>query len=394
MLAHPEQNPVDLAEYFHDRSILIVEDRPNMLRTIRNMLRNMGVPPRNIVTASDGREALKKSKGLDRPDFMLLDIYLPRLSGIELLRELEQLGQLKDTLVLIITADSHEEMVGQAFEAGASGYLIKPFTEDTLKQKILNIIARPAFLEQFEAVERLIDEERFDEALQWTDEIVKTMPYSPGALLLRGTALEGLHRDIEALASYETALDYSPIYLRVIKKLIDYHRSRGHTAEALTYLKQADALNPYHPGRKLDLGRISLESDRPGRAERYFEAAISIDPDLAFEAAAICLEKRPDLAEKYYRMALERTLDLRTLNQLGMALRAQGKWLEAIQEYNRALKISPGNAGIFFNIGRAYLQGHQERDAVSYFRRAVDVAPEMHEARAALERLTLKERGG
>ena len=379
--------PTDLSRYFKDRNILVVEDRVNMLRTMKNMLRNIGVPADHILSAPDGREAMHILNATERATFVLLDLHLPVLSGIEVLKEMAADENLKDMPVLVVTADNHEDMVGQAFEAGAKGYLIKPFNEDTLREKITNIINPAEYLKLFAEVEQLIEQAKYEEAIELSKMILEVRSDSPGAYVLRGRAYEGLHMDQEALASYEKAHRLSPIYLRVINKLIDFHLARNQFAEAFSFLEKADTLNPHHARRKIQMGRVYLELGQGSKAEKAFDKAVEIEPELVGQVSEDCLKRRPDLAEKYCRQSLAVKEEIYIINQLGMALRAQGKWAEAVNEYKWALDLSPNDGRVFYNMGRAYLQGEKRKEALSCFQKAVKLDADLKEAGEEIERL-------
>ncbi|MEW5721828.1 MAG: tetratricopeptide repeat protein [Thermodesulfobacteriota bacterium] len=384
-MVSPQQKT--LSEYFQDHGLLLVEDRPTMRRTLRTMFKTFGVPPENIYEAGDGPDALEILKHETKSFFVLLDLNLPSMTGLEVLEKINADPQLKDTPVVVVTADNHEGSVAIAVEAGAKGYIIKPFTEKTLKEKISNVINPPDFLETFNRIEQHLEEGEYDKAIKLADLIIEIKPGSPGAYLLRGEGYEGLKRDDEALASYEAAHKFAPIYMRVLKKLTDFFLRRDRLEEALVYLEKADKLSPFNPERKINLGRLYLETGRMAKVKKVFDEAVKLNPALVDQAAETCLEKRPDLAEYYYRASLAIKQDITTINQLGIALRNQGKWAEAIKEYELALRISPSDEGLYFNLGRAYAEGGQIQAAVRSFKKALDLNPRLKPARKEYERM-------
>lgn len=381
--SHTEQ----IAKYFKKRNILIVEDRPNFRRTIRIMLRVFGIPPEHIEEAGTGEEALTILSRTNREYFLLLDLYLPKMSGVELLKEMSFDENMKNYPAVLITADNHESMVGHAFENGARGYIIKPFTETTLREKLINIIDPPSYLILFEEVESLLLGQRYQKVIDKTQEILRQKPGSPGAYALMGEAYEGLKMDREALRSFERAHSAAPIYLRVIKKLSNFHIKRKQSSRALYYLELADQLNPYNPERKLSIGKVFLNEGRAKKAEHAFDQAITLAPETAQKAAESCGELFPRLAEKYYLKALEIKKDIITINQLGIVLRAQGKWMEAIDQYKTALGIAPQNEGIYFNMGRAYGEGKKNSEALACFQQVLKINSNMKEARNEIDKL-------
>lgn len=116
-----------------DMKILVVDDFATMRRIVRNILQQLGFT--NVAEAEDGRLALDKLKS---GDFKLVisDWNMPNMMGIDLLRAVRGDDSLKTTPFLMVTAESNKENVIQAVQAGVSNYIVKPFTADTLEQKL------------------------------------------------------------------------------------------------------------------------------------------------------------------------------------------------------------------------------------------------------------------
>lgn len=89
-----------------------------------------------VAVAEDGEAAIKKIKE-EKPDMVLLDIFMPKFDGIEVLRQIKQLDEVKDIPVIVLTNASEKEYVDQAMQLGAVDYLIKSnFTPDEVKGKL------------------------------------------------------------------------------------------------------------------------------------------------------------------------------------------------------------------------------------------------------------------
>ena len=74
-------------------------------------------------------------------------------------------------------------------------------------------------------------------------------------------------------------------------------------------------------------------------------------------------------------------------NRLGIALRRKGRYLEAIEEYKRAVKLDPEDEAIYYNMGRAYLEADRKRDAISSFKKALEIDPNFKECKEMLEKV-------
>ena len=113
--------------------ILTVDDFSTMRRIIKNMLRQLGYT--NIVEAADGSEALSLLQR-EKVDFVISDWNMPNMSGLDLLKAIRADDNLKPLPVLLVTAEALKENVVEALKAGVNNYVIKPFTAETLKEKI------------------------------------------------------------------------------------------------------------------------------------------------------------------------------------------------------------------------------------------------------------------
>ena len=115
---------------------LVVDDFSTMRRIVRNLLKELGFV--NVQEAEDGVDALKKLRA-DTFDFVVSDWNMPNMTGIELLREIRKDEKLKTLPVLMVTAEAKRENIIEAAQAGASGYVVKPFTAATLDEKLKKI---------------------------------------------------------------------------------------------------------------------------------------------------------------------------------------------------------------------------------------------------------------
>ncbi|NOY62492.1 MAG: chemotaxis protein CheY [Gammaproteobacteria bacterium] len=119
--------------------ILIVDDFSTMRRIIKNLLRDLGF--NNTSEADDGNTALPALQSGDF-DFLITDWNMPGMQGIDLLKAVRADAKLASLPVLMVTAESKREQIVEAAEAGVNGYVVKPFTAATLKEKIEKIFER------------------------------------------------------------------------------------------------------------------------------------------------------------------------------------------------------------------------------------------------------------
>ena len=119
--------------------ILIVDDFSTMRRIIKNLLRDLGFT--NTFEADDGNTALPMLKDGDF-EFVVTDWNMPIMQGIDLLKEIRKDPQLKHLPVLMVTAEAKREQIIEAAQAGVNGYIVKPFTAGTLKEKLDKVFER------------------------------------------------------------------------------------------------------------------------------------------------------------------------------------------------------------------------------------------------------------
>jgi two-component system chemotaxis response regulator CheY len=116
--------------------ILTVDDFSTMRRIIKNILHHLGYP--NVVEADDGSAAFAILQTQDI-DFVISDWNMPQMNGLELLKAIRADDKLQHVPVLLVTAEALKENVVEAVKAGVNGYIVKPFTAETLREKIAAI---------------------------------------------------------------------------------------------------------------------------------------------------------------------------------------------------------------------------------------------------------------
>ena len=119
--------------------ILVVDDFSTMRRIIKNLLKDLGFS--HIQEADDGSTALPMLQQGDF-DFVVTDWNMPGMQGIDLLRAIRADDKLKHLPVLMVTAEAKKEQIVAAAQAGVNGYVVKPFTAATLKEKLDKIFER------------------------------------------------------------------------------------------------------------------------------------------------------------------------------------------------------------------------------------------------------------
>lgn len=124
---------------YKDLTVLVVDDFVTMRRIVRKILRDLGFE--NIIEAEDGIAAMEVLKGT-KIDLVVSDWNMPRMTGLELLKEVRGSEKIKDMPFLMVTAEAQKENIVEAVKARVSNYIVKPFTAATLEEKLAKIIPR------------------------------------------------------------------------------------------------------------------------------------------------------------------------------------------------------------------------------------------------------------
>ncbi len=123
----------------HDMAtVLIVDDDPFITRLVRMKVEQLG---HTVETARDGEEGLVRAEEV-HPDLILLDLMMPRMNGLEMCRRLRARDDGKRVPVVMLTAKAQERDIEAGFAAGATDYLIKPFSPRELQARVRAMLAR------------------------------------------------------------------------------------------------------------------------------------------------------------------------------------------------------------------------------------------------------------
>ena len=119
--------------------ILIVDDFSTMRRIVKNLLHDLGYT--NTAEADDGKTAWTALQTTTF-DFVVTDWNMPGMTGLDLLKKIRADARMSTLKVLMVTAEAQREQIIEAAQAGVNGYIIKPFTAVTLKEKLDKIAQR------------------------------------------------------------------------------------------------------------------------------------------------------------------------------------------------------------------------------------------------------------
>ena len=122
--------------------VLVVDDSSTMRRILINCLAKIKVT--EVAQAGDGTEALTVLAAQGPFDLMLTDWNMPQMTGIDLLKAVKADPKLTAMPVVIVTTEAEKERIVEAIKCGAANYIVKPFTPETLYEKIKSLVSLPA----------------------------------------------------------------------------------------------------------------------------------------------------------------------------------------------------------------------------------------------------------
>lgn len=119
------------------KTALIVDDSRTMRQMVAFTLTNAGF---TVIEAEDGKDAVNKVSGGAKMDIVVTDLNMPEMDGITLIKELRKMSTFKFTPILMLTTESALEKKKEGKEAGATGWIVKPFNPEVLLKTIAKVL--------------------------------------------------------------------------------------------------------------------------------------------------------------------------------------------------------------------------------------------------------------
>ncbi|MBI9081774.1 MAG: tetratricopeptide repeat protein [Pseudodesulfovibrio sp.] len=299
--------------------------------------------------------------------------------------------QFPDVKMIVLTWKATQETVAYFFELGVSRVLVKPASANKVIEELASAIDPPTELKkQMCRCAELLENGDFDEALDVTDRILMLKPDSARGLAMRGDALMGIGETDKAAQSYMAAHESKPIFMAPLIKLAETFKKMD-DERALGYMKALDEISPLNPERKIEIAEQHLRRNEHEEAEAYLDKGVEVAEretssmvgDLTERIVDAVSSVAPHLAVKYLNRVIDtkRVLgrdDLVHFNRLGIILRGEGKWSEAVKVYEKALLIVQDDPVVHYNMGLAYWEGGERMTALGCFESALALDPQFY----------------
>lgn len=295
-----------------------------------------------------------------------------------------------DVYITILLQESDRGHSDQARRCGAHSIIVKPISEESVIEKIALVLLPEGKVAQLlKLARRFYDQKEYDKSMELVQQVLLTKPNSASAFMLLGDIFKQLGQVEDAKKEYQVAYSYANMFVDPIHKLIEISEDLGDTKSQLNYLIELDSIAPNNVNRKISIGALSLESGDMETADDSFSVALKCATEDAYtkiseisqHIASIYSEKYPEKEEVYLKKAMEvkrkylSHADILLFNQLGLCLRKQAKWEEAITNYTQALTLAPAEPGLYYNTALAYSEGEHFIEACKFLHSTIKYNP-------------------
>jgi CheY-like chemotaxis protein len=356
----------------HEMTVLIADDMPNMITTIRSMMKALKYG-KKFIPANNGQEAwrLLKKESEEPIDLAIIDYNMPMMTGSELLKRIRSDSDLRDLPVVMVTGHANMEFVAEAAESDIHSYILKPPTMKVLTDKVLGVIESanhpsPMVCHLKEA-RRLEEQGDLDGAIEQARFAMEVNPASS--------------KPVQELGYYYFEKgDFSAFHHlgKLYVKLNDIHA-------ASQYFEKAMAISPRDVTRAVYFGTILIEKKMVKEGTKVFDYALNLTEDnkkLKEQIAELCIEKgvkkyAAKLLESIFRSDPSRKgISLK----LGVLFEELGQHSKALNHLTSAEKEDSKNLDIKLHLARTYLALGKAIRAEKPLREILEVNPKHEEA--------------
>ena len=315
-------------------------------RAKRDRLSLQQFKPRTIMQFSSGSEAVDYLS-VYSVDMILLDSELDDMDGAKFLRLVRRNMNLKNTPIVMVTMESSRNKVLDAISAGCAGYIIRPYSSDTFHRHVVRAsqVERMTEIEeqQIEDARELVDMGNFDDAIEAFEEIVSEQNmarkyYDMGCKYLMKQKYG------QAIIAFKKAVKINDLFAEAYKGLADAFKGKGEMEGYKRFMQKA--------------AEVYAQFDRMEETKELFIEVLKLDADIP-----------------------------NPFNSLGVKLRKSGDLAGALHAYSQALKLTPDDENVHFNMAKAYYFMGSAAEASKMTAAALDINPEFGEALALYRKI-------
>ncbi len=367
-----------------DMNFLIVEDMPNMRRSIRAMLQLIRYG-KEYFEAQDGFEAWNFLENDDCTiDFIISDYKMPHMTGTELLHRVRSNPKYHNIPFLMITAETNMEVVAEAAEHDVDAYLTKPFVTATLEQKIKELLIQLENPDQLTLYLRQIYDYRekgdVDRAIAEAKKATNEFSESSRPYRELGRLYMEKGEQKKALQCFLKATETNRLDVASYHYLGELYFILGKTEKATESFAKAMNISPRHSERALHFANLLFKQRQHKEAEKVLKLVLrnnNHNTDLKEKIADTCKDKGlPELAVKTYREILKEDPErFYITTNLGIALQRKGDNHEAIRVLEKAVEFSGHNIELLLSLSQAYLNTGKYIRADKLANRVVSIDP-------------------
>jgi CheY-like chemotaxis protein len=334
---------------FEEMSVLIVDDRENMCKSIRGMLKVLRCGNKYRF-AHNGWEGLKVLK--EAPiDLIISDWNMPIMTGVEMLEKIRQDPALRDIPVVMVTAEANREIVAEAAESDIDAYILKPLTVKALGNRIVAVIQKannpPPMLQHLKRARDLKESGDIEAAIEETKLAQNADPQSSKPIRELGFLYYQKNDLNTAEKCFLKASKMNKLDVFAYHCLGEIYLKREDIDRAALCFEKAMQVSPRHISRAVYFGKVLMQKGLLKRAEGVFNNVIALSGN-----------------------SKEILEDLIAFNM------AQGAYSYAIELLGELLKVDPRRFDMLCLMGEAHEKIQEPLNALKFYMTADEIEKE------------------
>jgi len=384
-----------VVRYFvqNDGGFLVVSHDNAFIKMFKGCLKSLGLSNECLHTHYQVDQYLKQVKNLlkrHKRIVLFVEASVEGRSSTVFFKQVKDLVGDRVTIICIST-EVNRDLLSLFHEMGADNIIIKPVSVNSIIEKIAYTIKPNNLRQLVSKAKEAIEKKDVPQGEIIVNEIFKISSESAIGNILIGDIHKLKGEYGEAETSYKKASQNARMYLEPLERLVSLYDQTGQKELKLNTLKKLDKLSPLNHERKLAIGDAYAQIGDVDNTKAYYDDALRLvrknANDLMSNTMMQVGKKMKDMDSGLGLDYMDKALamkkgsftkeDLWMFNEIGLALRKQGKWEEAVQNYQNALKVSPNDGGILYNMAMAHMQGKQFYKAIQYIEKALESNPDI-----------------